>query len=62
VIQKQKLISNPIHMEINETIYKKDTKGKTRFLIVNTYEVRFFEYSNTGVPRFPITIAERIDK
>lgn len=26
------------------------------------YEVRFFEYSNTGVPRFPITIAERIDK
>jgi ATP-dependent DNA ligase len=26
------------------------------------YEVRFFEYSNKGVPRFPITIAERIDK
>jgi DNA ligase-1 len=26
------------------------------------YEVRFFEYSDKGVPRFPITIGERLDK
>lgn len=30
--------------------------------IGKTYEVRFFEYSDRGVPRFPITIGERLDK
>jgi ATP-dependent DNA ligase len=30
--------------------------------IGKTYELRFFEYSDKGVPRFPITIGERLDK
>lgn len=30
--------------------------------ISKTYEVRFFEYSDRGTPRFPITIGERLDK
>jgi len=30
--------------------------------IGKTYEVRFFEYSDRGVPRFPITVGERLDK
>lgn len=36
-------------------------KNKQNY-IGKIYEVRFFEYSDKGVPRFPITIGERLDK
>ena len=36
-------------------------KNKKNY-IGKIYEVRFFEYSDKGVPRFPITIGERLDK
>ena len=40
---------------MNKTIYKLDSKGKTA-------EIRFFEYTDDGLPRFPVCVGIRLDK
>jgi len=45
----------------NHTERREMLKNKQNY-IGKIYEVRFFEYSDKGVPRFPITIGERLDK
>lgn len=41
---------------------KKDLLLNKEKYIGKTAEVRFFEYSNKGVPRFPVTVGFRLDK
>jgi hypothetical protein len=41
---------------------KCDLLANKHLYIGKTAEVRFFEYSNTGVPRFPVMVGIRLDK
>lgn len=41
---------------------RKDLLANKHKYIGKTAEIRFFEYSNTGVPRFPVMVGIRLDK